>query len=137
MGRLLGGFGLLFALFLIPLALAPNVIWLVLPGHLVFSVVVVAGALQQGFDGHQGGARLWGALYLIATICIAIAMEWGASGRGSDYWLVPWAVLLIWGWIPAVAILAGVWMAPVRRRRLNALAIKHRKRQKAKAPETE
>ena len=136
MGRLLGGFGILLALFLIPLSLTPSVIWMVLPGHLLFSCLVCAGALQQGFDGHQNGARLWGALYLVATLGISGAMEWGAAGWQNDYWLVPWGILLVWGWIPAAAILAGAWIAPARRRRLNAMAVRKRKRAVTKARET-
>ena len=136
MGRLLGGFGLLLALFLIPLSLTPSVIWMVLPGHLLFSCVVCVGVLQQGFDGQLNGTRLWGAIYLLTSIAIAISMETGGAGWQSDYWLVPWGMLLLWGWIPAVAILVGSWIAPVRLRRLNSIAVRKRKHARARETKT-
>jgi hypothetical protein len=128
MGRLLAGFGGLFALVLVPLALAPNVIWMVIPGHLIFSIIVTLGALQQGFDGRRRGAQAWGGLYLVTSLAIAWAMDSGAYSRNSGYWMVPWALLLTWGWIPAVAISVGVSVGPARRRRLNAKVVQRRKK---------
>ena len=103
-------------------------VWLVLPGHLIFSILVSVGALQQGFDGSTLGAKAWGVLYVATSFGIAIAMELGGGARDSWYWMVPWSFLLIWGWAPAIAIAAGAWMAPIRLRRLNATSIRKRKR---------
>lgn len=129
MGRLVAGFGLLFALALVPLALAPNVVWMVIPGHFVFSLVVTLGAAHQGFVGHSRGVTGWGVLYMVTSIAIAASMGFGEETRLSWYWMVPWALMLVWGWIPAVTILFASMFAPARRRRLNAKAIRSRKKQ--------
>lgn len=130
MGRLLAGFGILFGLLLVPIALAPNVVWMVIPGHLVFSVLVILGALQQGFEGNEFGAKAWGVLYLITSVGIAIAMEFSGATRDSWYWMVPWAMMLTWAWVPAIAIAVGAWMGPIRRRRLSAAAVRKRKQRR-------
>ena len=99
MGRLISGFGILFAIALVPLALAPNVVWIVIPGHLIFSLVVTLGAAQQGFDGQPRGVSGWGVLYVATSIAIATAMSFGEQTRMSWYWMVPWAFMLLWGWL--------------------------------------
>jgi hypothetical protein len=128
MGRLLGGFGVLFAMALVPLALAPNVVWLAIPGHFIFSLVVAVGAVQQGFDGQATGVKAWGILYVVTSVGIAVAMEFGGATRASWYWMVPWTFMLLWGWFPAVVISLAAWGSPARQRRLNRQAVRNRKR---------
>ena len=128
MGRLIAGFGILFALALVPIALAPNVVWMVIPGHFIFSLIVTLGAAQQGFAGQGRGVSGWGVLYVVTSIAIAASMSFGEDARISWYWMVPWTFMLLWGWVPAVTILAASMFAPVRRRRLNFRAIRSRKR---------
>ena len=131
MGRLLGMFGGLFALLLVPLALAPHTSWLLLPGHLLFSLVTIGGTLQQGFEGRPRGAQAWGALYVAVSIGIAIALETGAGARESWYWMAPWSILLLWAWIPAICIVFGSWIGEVRRNRLSQYAVRKRKQARA------
>ena len=129
MGRLLGGFGFVLGALLIPLALAPNIIWLVLPGHIVFSELVCTGAFIAGFQGNAMAVRLWGGFYALISVGLALTMDLGSSARESWYWMIPWTILLMWGWIPAVVVTGSLWLAPIRARRLDAVAISKRRRQ--------
>ena len=127
MGRITAVFGALFGILLIPLALAPQTAWLVLPGHLFFSGLAVVGPLIEGFRGHPGRARTWGLLYVAATVLIVVALDRGSSARESWYWMFPWTFVLIWSWIPAAAALVGTSMGAARRNRLSRRAVDQRR----------
>lgn len=115
MRTLLAAFAALLGMLLIPVALVSPTVWLVPPAHLAFSVVVSVGAVLEAVAGHPDRARLWGAGYLVASIAMVAGMQVGSDVEGRAYWYVPWLVVLLWGWAPAVvAGLAGWVGEPIR-----------------------
>lgn len=129
MRRLLAIFGGLCCFLLIALGLSAPMALLLLPAHLLFTVLAGIGALLEGLAGFPERARRWGLLYLVGTAAMLGALEVGATvhGVGLRYWAAPWLAALVWGWIPpVVAGLAGV-VGSFRQRRLDRAAIADRR----------
>lgn len=117
-------------LLLPPLALSAPTAILVVPGHLLFAVLVVIGAVIGGWAGRPEGPRAWMLGYLVITLATAAALEVGAElrGAGLGYWGIPWTAVLLWGWLPpVVAGLAG-WLGVQRRQRLSRRAVAARRK---------
>lgn len=129
MGRLLAIFAGLLAVLLVPLALGGPTTLLLLPAHLGLALVVSTGAALDGLDGYPERARRWGFFYLLATLAMVLALEVGAGVRGKalGYWGVPWAVMLLWGWIPPVVSGFAGMVGAARERRLVKRAVRRRR----------
>ena len=139
MGRLLATLAALNGLVLPVLALsAPTAIMLV-PGHQLFSVLVISGSLVHGWTGHPDLARRWLLAYLVATMATVGSLEVGAMVRGSElaYWAVPWVAVLFWGWIPPLVCGAAGAVGTLRERRLIRSVVRARRTglRQAKPPE--
>lgn len=129
MTRLLAVFAALIGVLLFPLALSAPTTWLLLPAHLFFSLLVTGGAVGEGLAGRPSRARIWGAMYIVATGAMIAALTLGSDVRGSGmtYWAVPFLAAMVWGWIPpTIAGIAGA-MGDVRRRQLSNRAIRQRR----------
>lgn len=112
---------------LIPLGLAVPTAWLVVPVHLVFAALVTVATLGEGLSGHPERARRWGLGYIVSSLLLVAAMELGAALRGTAYWQLPLALMLLWGWVPpAVAMVAG-GVGELRERALGRRAVRRRK----------
>jgi hypothetical protein len=108
MARLAAIFGGLTGLLLPFLALVAPTAWLLLPAHLLFSGLVCLASIGEGLSSRPERARRWGLGYLVSTLLAIGAFDLGARVADRAYWLVPWTILLAWGWIPpVVAGLAG------------------------------
>lgn len=106
----------LAGLLLVPLALAAGTAWLVLPAHLGFSVLCCVSAVLAGLSGRPWQARVVGLAYLGLSLAMVVALSVGAQVRaGSWYWVVPWAGVLLWAWIPPPVALLAAELAKVRR----------------------
>ncbi|MBT3223715.1 MAG: hypothetical protein HN348_31995, partial [Proteobacteria bacterium] len=81
--RLLAVFAGLFGVLLFPLALSAPTAWLLLPAHLFFSILIVVGSVGEGLVGHPVRARIWGAMYIVATGAMFAALTLGSDVRGS------------------------------------------------------
>lgn len=127
MARLAAVFGALLALLLVPLALAPTTAWLLLPAHLVFTVLVSCAALGEGWVGHPGRARAWGGSYLVASVLMVAALELGGRVHTPGYTWLPWTCALIWGWTAPLAAGLGGMLGEQRRRHLIGRAVAARK----------
>jgi hypothetical protein len=133
---LLAAGGGLIALLLIPLALSPQTAWVLLPAHLLLTVLATIGAVAEGSAGWPARARMWGAAYVVATAAMVAALSLGANARGSGmlYWGAPWLAALLWGWIPPIASGLSGWMGEARRRQRNRSALRQRRAARSAPP---
>ena len=103
---------------------------LLLPGHLLFGVLVMTGATLDGWAGRPEAARGWLFAYVVHGILLVALLEMGADVRGEarGYWGLPWTALVVWGWVPPLWAgsmgVVGVW----RRRRLVHSVVAARKK---------
>jgi hypothetical protein len=132
LGRLAAILGALLAAVLIPLALSPTTAWLILPGHLTFTLLASAAAVAEGWLGHPGRARAWGGGYLVASVGMVAALELGSRVFGQGYTWLPWTAVLIWGWVPPVVSGLSGALGEQRRRRLARLSVGQRKQAAAR-----
>jgi hypothetical protein len=118
MERLLVLFAGLLAVLLVPLGLSGPTAMMVPAVHLGFALVVCAGATLEGVDGRPGPTRWWSIAYLVATLAMVVALEIGTLAHGArSSWSVPWAFLLVWGWIPPLVVAAAGALGRLRERR--------------------
>jgi len=136
MGRVAAVFGGLVGVLLVPLALAAPTAWVLVPAHLLFSVLVTIATTGEGFAGRPERARLWGLAYLVASVAMVAALELGAGVRSSRYWIGPWVLVLLWAWVPPVAAGLAGWMGEARERALGRRAVRSRRRVRAERPTT-
>lgn len=116
MARLLAVFGVLWGLMLGPLGLSAVTSWLLIPGHAVFSVLVVLGTLVAAWGGYPRRVRFWGAWYLLASGAMVGGLFLGSHAQGQSlYWMVPWVGVLLWAWIPPVVVALARWFGVVVR----------------------
>lgn len=101
MSRLLSLAAALLAVLLVPLSLSGTTAPLLLPAHFAFAVVVCTGAVIDALDGAFERARRWGRGFVLASIAMCVALRFGTDVNGLSAGL-PWASLLLWGWIPPV-----------------------------------
>lgn len=127
MGRLLAVVCGLWGLLLVPIALAPQTAWLVVPAHLGFTLLAAVAAVGEGIAGRGGSARAFGGWHLVATVLAVAALQVGSQVAGIRYWMAPWAIVLYWAWIPAVVSglsgIVGEWVGERR----SARAVRIRK----------
>jgi hypothetical protein len=110
------------------LALSSGTSWLVVPGHLLFSLVAVVAALSALVEGRPGRARTIGLLYLGFSVAAAAALGWGAEMRGERWsWVLPWVAMLAWGWVPPVVSAVSAWGAAARARSVRRAVVRNRK----------
>jgi hypothetical protein len=128
-GRLLAAFAVLLGALLAPLGLGAATAWLLVPTHLLFAIVCGAGAIGAAIAGQPWRARLYGAGYLAACGLAVLALGWGSDARGGSwYWMAPWAICLLWAWIPPVVAMAATWVAGRRRAGLTRRVVRRRVR---------
>ena len=127
MRRLAAVVGALLGIVLPFVALAPLTAWLILPGHLVFTMIAATAPVMEGWDGHPEAARVWGGLYLVASVVLVAALELGSQVHGATYVWLPWTAMLSWGWMPPIASGVGGWLGQRRRRRLSRAAVLRRR----------
>jgi hypothetical protein len=94
-GGLLGGL-------LVPLALAAPTSLLLIPAHFLFTLLASIAALGEGLSGRPQRARAWGGAHLLASILMVAGLEVGARVHEVRYWIGPWILALLWGWLPMV-----------------------------------
>ena len=128
MRRLAAIVGALLAVALPFVALAPLTAWMILPGHLGLTVIATTASVAEGWHGHPEAARVWGGLYLVASVVLVAALELGSSVYGSGYVWLPWTAMLVWGWMPPIASGVGGWLGQRRQRRLARAAVLRRRR---------
>jgi hypothetical protein len=113
---LLGAFTALLGALLVPLALGSGTAWLLIPAHLGFSVACAGGATLAGVRGRPWRARAYGLGFLAASLGAVVALAAGSEARdGAWYWILPWAVCLLWAWIPPIIALLAAWLGEARR----------------------
>jgi hypothetical protein len=113
--RLAGVLATLLSLALFGAALGPVTGWLIVPGHLAFSAVCVIGGTSASLVGHGRTVRFFGWGYLVGTIGMVVGLSLGEQvENGSWYWIIPWALVLLWGWLPPLWLFALVPMAEIR-----------------------
>ncbi len=127
MGRLAAILGALIGLLLVPLALVSPTWLLLLPAHLLFTLLALAATVAEGLAGRAERARQWGFGHLVATIAMIGALELGARVDGSRWWLIPWVLVLLWGWLPITVSGVAGWAGDEIRGRRSARAVKRRK----------
>jgi hypothetical protein len=127
---LIGVLAALLGVLLVPLALAGGTAWLLLPAHFVFAGACSLGALLAGLSGHPGRVRAFGGGYLVASLAAVVALSVGSEVRqGSWYWMLPWAGVLVWAWVPPLVTgFAGAVAGGRRRRRIRRVVRRRRKR---------
>ncbi|TVQ91122.1 MAG: hypothetical protein EA397_11550 [Deltaproteobacteria bacterium] len=131
---LLALFTTLLGAMLIPLALASGTAWLLLPGHLVFSILCCLGPILAALGGRSWRARTYGLGYLALSIALVIALAIGSEVReGSWYWILPWAGGLLWAWIPPVIATGSAWVADLRRAQRTASVVSRRRKARRRA----
>jgi hypothetical protein len=117
------------ALVLLALALSGPTAVMLVPGHALFATLVCAGAMVDGWWGRPDRARAWVGMYLVASILLVAVLEFGADMRheGMGYWGLPWAFMLMWGWVPPLVGGAAGVLGVLRRRSLVASTVRKRK----------
>jgi hypothetical protein len=129
LARLLALLALLTGVALWGVSLSGPTALLLVPGHALFAVLVMAGATIDGWSGRPESARAWLFGYVLHGLLLVALLEVGARVRGEalSYWGLPWTFLLAWGWIPPLwtsgAGVVGGW----RRRRLVHAIVARRK----------
>lgn len=127
MGRLGAVIGALVGVLLVPLALVSPTYVLLLPAHLIFTALAVVAAVLEGLAGRPERARLWGFGHLVASIAMIGALELGARVSGTSWWVLPWILVLLWGWLPiSIAGLSG-WAGEYIRQRRSDRAVRLRR----------
>ncbi len=128
MRGLLAIFGALIGLLIIPLGLVPPTTVLLVPGHLLLTVLATVGALTEGLGGRPERARLWGFGYLVSSVLAVGALEIASHRTESSWWLAPWFLMVIWGWIPPAVAGAAGWLGePIAKNRLKRVLRRRRK----------
>lgn len=136
MQALLGVIAALLGSVLVPLALAGGTAWLVVPGHLMLAAACTGGAVLAGLGGRPGRARAFGGGYLLASLAMVAALGLGSDVRGGSwYWMVPWSLVLCWGWVPPVVAGAMAFVGTSRRRSRTRSVVRRRRRRLERARE--
>lgn len=137
MSRLLAIISALFGLTLVPLALVGPTAWLVVPAHALFAAQVTMITLLDGVAGRSERARVFGAVYLVLSMAVVGALEFGSALEGRRYWIVPWFAMLLWGWIPPVVAGLSAWAGDTVRGWRSDRAVRVRQRQGRAIPASE
>jgi hypothetical protein len=134
--RLLVGLAWAFALVELPLALSAPTGLLVVPAYALLCLVVAAGAAVDAFGGRPARCGAWGFGHLLATIALVTALDVGGRVQGGTWgqWGVPFAFVLVVGWLPPVVAFGGAMLAVDRGRRRARRVVRRRRAEEPPLP---
>jgi hypothetical protein len=126
LAAILGG---LVGVLIVPLALVAPTSILLIPAHLGFALLATFGAVGEAVVARPERSRIWGLWFLVASIAMVAALQFGSQVDGRAYWMLPWIAALAWGWIPPVVAGIAGWGGDALRERRTRQVVRARHRQ--------